>query len=305
MTTRRSARIQARQQKYGGEPAPFRSSSNAESLKVYCLCRQPEDGRFMIRCDLCEEWFHGDCVGITPAVGRQMEEHADEFICPNCVPDAISVSPYNNVSDRPLPPSAFYPSTPCVDFQWGDKDGETFCDLMRDAYETVVHWRRNSFLVPSGRVGKNFVLELARLYQAYANNSTLHSVALTACCVFQVLLLQKPHSKSKSKEHVECLERRLVLWHQGDIAALVKEGKCIQDHLHCYIQSEPRPRNIARTFDQLMSLGKVSAALKLLSEDAKGVLPLDSKVPSGLDGDGATLCGQGNSCREASSRPYC
>ena len=52
------------------------------------------------------------------------------------------------------------------------------------------NWKQ-SFL-PSGRVGKDFVLELARLFQSYADNSTLHSIALTACSVFQVLMLQKP-----------------------------------------------------------------------------------------------------------------
>ena len=68
------------------------------------------------------------------------------------------------------------------------------------------------FLIPSGKSGKGFVLELARLYQAYADNSSLHSIALTACSVFQVLLLQKPHAKSKSKEHITCLEHCLALW---------------------------------------------------------------------------------------------
>ena len=50
--------------------------------------------------------------------------------------------------------SVIYPSKPCVDFQWGDKDGEIFCELIRDAFEVVVHWRRNSFLVPSGKAGR-------------------------------------------------------------------------------------------------------------------------------------------------------
>jgi hypothetical protein len=26
---------------------------------VYCSCRKPDDGRFMIYCDACQEWFHG------------------------------------------------------------------------------------------------------------------------------------------------------------------------------------------------------------------------------------------------------
>ena len=33
----------------------------------YCLCRKPWQGRFMIQCDGCDEWFHGSCVDITPS----------------------------------------------------------------------------------------------------------------------------------------------------------------------------------------------------------------------------------------------
>ncbi|KAJ0068412.1 hypothetical protein NL108_005996, partial [Boleophthalmus pectinirostris] len=39
---------------------------------------------FMICCDRCEEWFHGDCVGITEARGRLMERNGEDYICPNC-----------------------------------------------------------------------------------------------------------------------------------------------------------------------------------------------------------------------------
>ena len=47
---------------------------------------------------------------------------------------------------------------------------------------------------------------------------------------------------------------------------------------------------VAQVFDHLMSLGKVSAALKLLSENTKGgVLSLDSQIPCGLDNNGGTL----------------
>uniref|UniRef100_UPI00358E8B74 death-inducer obliterator 1-like isoform X2 n=1 Tax=Myxine glutinosa TaxID=7769 RepID=UPI00358E8B74 len=41
--------------------------------------------RFMICCDRCEDWFHGDCVGISVARGRQMEKHGEDYICPNCI----------------------------------------------------------------------------------------------------------------------------------------------------------------------------------------------------------------------------
>jgi hypothetical protein len=51
------------------------------------------------------------------------------------------------------------------------------------------------------QAGKSFVRELTRMFQAYADISSLESVALTATMVMPALLLQKPHPKSKAKEH--------------------------------------------------------------------------------------------------------
>lgn len=41
--------------------------------------------RFMICCDNCEEWLHGDCVSITKEIGKEMEKNGIEYICPRCV----------------------------------------------------------------------------------------------------------------------------------------------------------------------------------------------------------------------------
>ena len=86
-------------------------------------------------------------------------------------------------------------------------------------------------MVPSGKAGKPFISELATLYQAYADASALECVVLKACTVMQCLLLQKPHTKSKVKEHSVYLERRLKLWQEGNIDILLNEGRCIQKHL--------------------------------------------------------------------------
>ena len=39
----------------------------------------------MICCDQCEEWYHGDCVGISVGQGKRMEREGKEYICPVCV----------------------------------------------------------------------------------------------------------------------------------------------------------------------------------------------------------------------------
>ena len=146
-------------------------------------------------------------MGITPDNKLEMKEDNKEYICPSCTSVTSLMS---SASVRHL----LHLLLIHVNLVWifsGEtaKDGATFCKLIGDAFEVVVHWRHNRFLVTSGKAGKDFVLELAKLYRAYADNTTLHSVAFTACCVFQVLLLQKPPARSKSKDHVHCLEHRL------------------------------------------------------------------------------------------------
>lgn len=38
----------------------------------------------MICCDICQDWFHGDCVGISATQGRKMEKEGQEYVCPPC-----------------------------------------------------------------------------------------------------------------------------------------------------------------------------------------------------------------------------
>ena len=47
---------------------------------LYCFCKGPDDGSFMIQCDGCDEWFHGNCVGVTPGEGMLI----DKYFCPFC-----------------------------------------------------------------------------------------------------------------------------------------------------------------------------------------------------------------------------
>ncbi|TPX13940.1 uncharacterized protein E0L32_005640 [Thyridium curvatum] len=57
----------------------------------YCICRGPDDHRWMISCDGCEDWFHGECVKISKEVGENLIQ---SYICPNCTDGKDYVTRY-------------------------------------------------------------------------------------------------------------------------------------------------------------------------------------------------------------------
>jgi len=53
------------------------------------------------------------------------------------------------------------------------------------------------------------------------------SVALKAAFTLCSLVLQKPSHNFNSRDHISCLEKRMKLWHDGDLNALVLKGRAI------------------------------------------------------------------------------
>ena len=150
-------------------------------------------------------------------------------------------------------------------------DGLTFTDLVNKAYQEVVHWRHNIFSVPSGKAGTAFVSELSRLFRGYGESSALEATALKAAMILTPLLLQQPHSKARAKDHIRCLERRLMLWNEGNISELLLEGKIIQQKLTSPSRSKKKD-SLAKAFGKLMKRGKVKAAMRLLSSSEASIL---------------------------------
>jgi hypothetical protein len=169
-------------------------------------------------------------------------------------------------------------------FMWSESvNGEAFSTAIKSAYAEVVKWRRNIFLVPSGKIGERFVRELSRLFRAYGEATSLESVALTAAMVMPHLLLQKPHSKSNAKEHVRCLERRLDSWSVGKLEDLLNEGRAIQSRLLSSRKTNKKEKEVARSFSRLMRKGRVASALRLLSqsEGSNSILKSSDVVSEG------------------------
>ena len=194
------------------------------------------------------------------------------------IPDATPSLEGTTLPTSDLPE---YVHASAPNFRWGDIEGEELCNRIDRCYEEIVHWKRNLFKVPSGRAGKAFARETTRLLRAFSEGSALESVALKAIMVMPSLLLQKPHTKSKTKEHSQHLERRMQLWSDGNIEGLLEEGRTVQRQLRgANRNSQERNKTTeqsARTFAKLMMEGKVKAALRLISEgNSSGVLHLDS-----------------------------
>ena len=174
--------------------------------------------------------------------------------------------------------------------KWGDCEGLMFQEAIKKAYNQVVHWRRNIFKIPSGKAGKMVVKELTRLFESYADATTLESVAITAAMVLPSLILQKPHRSSKTKEHVTCIERRMKLWQEGNLVDLLKEGQTIQQQLQHSAQDKRSEKQLARSFSKLMMEGKVRAALRLITKQEGGnPMAIDQPVNTDMNGTTQTV----------------
>jgi len=45
-----------------------------------CARGRVEDGSFMVGCDMCDNWYHADCVGVSKEAAASM----NEYLCPRC-----------------------------------------------------------------------------------------------------------------------------------------------------------------------------------------------------------------------------
>ncbi|KAF2996345.1 hypothetical protein E8E14_005164 [Neopestalotiopsis sp. 37M] len=74
-----------------GEDNNNSSSDDEIDNGPYCLCRGPDDHRWMISCDVCDDWFHGECVNIRKELGEKLIER---FVCPNCTDGKLNYTKY-------------------------------------------------------------------------------------------------------------------------------------------------------------------------------------------------------------------
>ncbi|KAK7902150.1 hypothetical protein WMY93_018919 [Mugilogobius chulae] len=80
------------------------------------LCKKPHNNMFMVGCGRCDDWFHGDCVGLDLIKVREMEEEDQMYVCLKCCeeeskkvepepPGALKVEVKNEVQDPETSPT--------------------------------------------------------------------------------------------------------------------------------------------------------------------------------------------------------
>ncbi|XP_006010803.1 PHD finger protein 3 isoform X2 [Latimeria chalumnae] len=71
--------------KEGSEGVPSSDNKDLWDVSKHCgICRKPHSNRFMVGCGRCDDWFHGDCVGLSLSQAQQMEQEDKEYICMKC-----------------------------------------------------------------------------------------------------------------------------------------------------------------------------------------------------------------------------
>ena len=154
-------------------------------------------------------------------------------------------------------------------------------NVINEAYNEVVYWRKNVFLIPYGKIGKDFINELTLLINDSNYETERQHVALKAFFLLQTVGLQKPGPKSKAKEHQECLKNRLEMWKKGQIDRLMREGCFIQARLPK--TTSRKPQDQARIFANLIMEGQIKSAMRFLDKDGNHrVLSLTEEIMNQL-----------------------
>ncbi|KAK2824190.1 hypothetical protein Q5P01_021365 [Channa striata] len=77
------------------------------------LCKKHHNNMFMVGCGRCDDWFHGDCVGLDLTKVREMEEEDQMYVCLKCCEEEskkvepeppIAAKPEVQAQDNKVPP---------------------------------------------------------------------------------------------------------------------------------------------------------------------------------------------------------
>ena len=243
---------------------PRSSSENADSTgsggdKNCPFCKiEVADGVDGIFCDKCHLWHHKECLNLSDAEYEQLsDENNDiEWFCAWC----------RSIIGNKI--------------KWGEMEGEdAIQQAIQSAYYMILGWRKNLFSLPRGKCGTDFIKKLTELINLFVNKTKWQRIALSLVHIFVPIMLQKPSSKSRPRDHARYLTSRLERWQNGDLKSLMDETNEIQKRMN-KSKAERKEQHQVKYFLNLMTFGKVGEAAKKINNDdsVKGVHPLDDEI---------------------------
>ena len=105
---------------------------------------------------------------------------------------SVSSSQSVTISERTKVTNVF---SPLSSFMWGEREGTLFTDDINEAYEKIVFWRKNLFMLSTGNAGKNISKKVTRLLKGWTQDTLLRSISLKA--IHTMPALQKTSGTSK------------------------------------------------------------------------------------------------------------
>lgn len=229
-------------------------------LSICLICKrnvkEEEDG---LMCDNCCIWSHPTCQYVSEAQYNELKGNPSEsWFCNSCQKQNEELN---------------------SDIRWGNAKGHTqISEEIDTVFDEISSWHKNYFLIPRGKEGNEFVIELTRLLNLFNYKTTFAQHAISLSLIFIALVTQKPSRNSKAKLNKGYLAKRLQLWKNQDIKSLLSERREIQKRLKKTLSKDREAAG--KSFTRLMMQGKVAQAMRFVSEssDVKGVYEPSEEV---------------------------
>ena len=137
---------------------------------------------------------------------------------------------------------------------------------VREIYREVVTWKPSFFTLGKNKTGEQFAEALHSVLSLIAVNTDRSDSPLTFCMILPHLALSRTkntHDGSNNKT----IKRRLQAWYSFNFSELFCEAKAIQMRMN---SRNKQQHSDLKMFNDFMSRGKISNAIRVLSDEHKG-----------------------------------
>ena len=137
---------------------------------------------------------------------------------------------------------------------------------VREIYREVVTWKPSFFTLSRNKTWEQFAKALLSVFSPIAVNTDRSDISLILCMILLHLTLIRTKNTDDGSNN-KTIKRRLRAWHRCNISELFCEAKTIQMRMN--LKTKKQHSN-PKIFNDFMSRGKISNAIRVLSDEHKG-----------------------------------